>query len=97
MRLGGVLRNVSSAFANDYSKLDCRPLSILYRGYERIERNTFVVCNDTTRELQASTGGYVAGGWLEKEEWLLRCFVAQLFDVFGVVSANSNNLPPVSA
>lgn len=42
--------------------------------------------------LDVSTGRKVARGGLQEEEWLLRTSVVELLDMFGIVSANSDNL-----
>ena len=51
-----------------------------------------MVSDDTAGYLDVSPGRKVARGGLQEEKWLLWTSVAKLLDMFGVVSADGDNL-----
>ena len=57
-----------------------------------VERQTFVVSDDTTGYLYVSPGRKVARGRFQEEKRLLWTSVVKLLDMFGVVSADGDNL-----
>ena len=51
-----------------------------------------MVSDDAVGYLDVSSGREITRGRLQEEKWLLGTRVTELLDVFGIVSANSDDL-----